>query len=161
MRSKQRVVVWIISILLLAFVAGCRKKVPVSAMAPPSPSPSKAQVAPRSKAPTISEFIVEPSTIVWGQSVALRWGVNDASDIEINQGIGAVSSVGDRRVLPNKATTYTLLAKGPGGTAMASATVSVTGVPPSPPATLGTRQAVKTQDALWGLGFLYYFFLGR
>jgi len=45
MRNQQRVVVWIISIFLLAFVAGCRKKVPVSAVAPPSPPPLKTEVA--------------------------------------------------------------------------------------------------------------------
>jgi peptidoglycan-associated lipoprotein len=156
MRNKQRVVVWIISIFLLTFVVGCKKKVSVAAIAPPSPPPSKAEVAPPPKAPTISEFVAEPSTIERGQSATLRWRVNDASDIEINQGIGAVPSAGDRRVLPNNATTYTLLAKGPGGSATASATVGVTSPPPPPPVpsapappikTLNERLANEVQDA--------------
>jgi hypothetical protein len=155
MRNKQRVVIGIIGISLLAFSAGCKKKVPAATVAPPPPAPAKAEVAPPPKAPAIAEFIAEPGTIDRGQSAVLRWRVNDASDVEINQGIGAVSSAGDRRVFPDNATTYTLLAKGPGGSATASATLNVTVPPPPPPVTapaapaktIGERLANEVQDA--------------
>lgn len=155
MGNKQRVVIGIIGISLLAFSAGCKKKVPVATMAPPPPAPAKAEVAPPPKAPTIAEFIAEPSTIDRGQSAVLRWRVHDASDVEINQGIGAVSSAGDRRVFPDNATTYTLLATGPGGRTTASATLNVTIPPPplpvtapaAPTKTIGERLANEVQDA--------------
>jgi peptidoglycan-associated lipoprotein len=143
MRNKRRIYAWIISIFLLAFVAGCKKKVPISTVAPPSAPPPKAEVLPPPKVPTIAEFVAEPSTIERGQSAALRWRVNDASDIEINQGIGSVSSIGNRPVSPNNPTTYTLLAKGAGGSATASATVSVT-APPPPPVTSAPAAPAKT-----------------
>ena len=155
MRKEQKVVVWVSIIFLFAFLAGCKKKIPVAAVPPPSPAASRAEAAPPPKAPTIPEFVAEPSTIERGQSATLHWRVNDALDIEINPGIGAVSLNGNRRVFPNDATTYTLLAQGPGGRATASATVNVTTPPPPPVApapatpatTISERLANEVQDA--------------
>jgi peptidoglycan-associated lipoprotein len=48
--------------------------------------------------------------------------------------LGAVSASGSRSVTPNDSTTYRLLAKGPGGTAEATARVTVTAA--APPAAL-------------------------
>lgn len=145
MRDNQRVVVWFISICMLAFVVGCTKKVAVATPPPPPPPPmAQVEVPPPPNAPMIAEFDAEPSTIERGQSATLRWRVNDASRIEINQGIGAVSSGGERRVFPNDAMTYTLLAEGPGGKAMASATVNVSAPPPPPPVTPAPAPPVKT-----------------
>jgi len=158
MRGKQRVVVGIVGLFLLALSAGCKKKVPVAAVPPPAPPPSRTEVAPPPKAPTITEFTAEPGTIDRGRSAVLRWRVNDASDVEIDQGIGAVSSAGDHRVFPENATTYTLVAKGPGGNATASAIVSVTAPPPPAPVTpvpaapiqtIGQRLANEVQDAFF------------
>ena len=54
--------------------------------------------------------------------------------MNIDQGVGAVQSQGNRQVFPNNSTTYTLTANGPGGTDSRSVTVTVTTAPPPPPA---------------------------
>jgi peptidoglycan-associated lipoprotein len=77
--------------------------------------------------------VAEPSSIERGQSSTLRWGVTDANNISIDNGIGSVQATGTRRVFPSDSTTYTLTATGPGGTKTATATVSVTAPPPPPP----------------------------
>lgn len=125
-------VVWLAGIsLLVTFTSGCRKKVPVAA-APPAPQAATAEV-PKPAAPTISEFAAEPATVERGQSALLKWRVRDATEIEINQGIGAVTAAGQHRIAPNDSTIYTLFAKGPGGTATADAALTVVAPPPPPP----------------------------
>jgi len=63
----------------------------------------------------------------------LRWNVTNATEISINQGIGRIDANGSRSVYPSNTTTYTLTARGPGGSAEMSATVNVTVAPPPPP----------------------------
>ena len=64
--------------------------------------------------PTIVRFGLEPNSIERGQSATIGWQVKDASEIQIDQGIGLVESSGQRRVSPNESTSYTLYARGPG-----------------------------------------------
>ena len=111
--------------------AGCKKK--ASAPAPPPPV---TKVEPRSTPtakPVVSAFTAEPRNIERGQASTLRWSVQNATDMTIDQGIGAVQSSGSRQVFPSNATTYTLVANGPGGSSTATATVDVTVPPPPPP----------------------------
>jgi len=142
-----------ISAVLLAFslfliAAGCKKKAPPP---PPPPPPPKPKPAPAK--PVITNFVAEPSSIQRGQSSTLRWSVQNATEISINQGIGAVQSSGNRRVFPSSGTSYTLTAKGPGGTATSSARVDVTQPPPPPPPpppakkSLSDRLRDEVQDA--------------
>jgi peptidoglycan-associated lipoprotein len=63
----------------------------------------------------------------------LRWSISNASDMTIDQGVGAVNSQGQRQVSPNATTTYTVTANGPGGSDTRSVTVSVSTPPPPPP----------------------------
>jgi len=58
----------------------------------------------------------------------LTWQTTNATDITI-QGIGAVAASGSRTVRPSSSETYTLVAKGPGGTQDASARVTVNAAP--------------------------------
>jgi peptidoglycan-associated lipoprotein len=103
----------------------------------------------------IASFAAEPSTIERGQSSTLRWATENATDVSIDPGIGAVSASGTRQVYPSDTTTYTLTARGPGGTATSSATVTVTVPPPPPPPppppqkSLQERLANEVQDALF------------
>jgi peptidoglycan-associated lipoprotein len=61
--------------------------------------------------------------------------VANATDISIDQNLGAIAANGTRQVFPSNTTTYTLTARGPGGTATRSATVTVSApAPPPPPA---------------------------
>ena len=66
------------------------------------------------------------TTIEHGRSVELRWAVTDAVSVEIDNGIGRVPFVGTIRVRPDRATTYTLTARGAAGTTPAAAMVTVT-----------------------------------
>lgn len=128
LRKRQLSVIWI-GILLALFAAGCKKKVPPPPPPPPAPEAPKAPPA----KPTIAQFSAEPSSIERGQSSTLRWSVENATNISINQGVGSVQANGSTRVQPNDSTTYTLTATGPGGEATATATVNVTAPAPPPP----------------------------
>jgi len=65
-----------------------------------------------------------PAVIEQGQSTTLTWQTNSATDINID-GIGSVMASGSRTVTPGTSRTYTLTAKGPGGTQDASARITV------------------------------------
>jgi len=60
--------------------------------------------------------------------VQLSWRTSDASTVSID-GIGDVPSAGVKTVTPTMTTTYHLVARGEGGTADASATVTVNAPP--------------------------------
>jgi len=110
----------ILTVALVALSTGCKKKVPAP-VAPPAPQAEVQTPAP--KPPVIHLFAAEPDTIEQGRSAELRWTVSDATELSIDQGIGAVTLRGSRRVSPAAPITYTLQAKGPGGTASAAASV--------------------------------------
>lgn len=121
--------------MILLAAAGCKKKAP----APPAPPPPRAEApkapppAPKPQAPTIANFSVEPRNIERGQSATLSWSVSNATDMSIDQGIGAVPANGTRRVSPNNTTNYTLTVRGPGGNATRTVTLNVTQPPPPVP----------------------------
>ena len=154
MRNKRQISVICVGILLAMFAAGCKKKAPPPP--PPPPPVTKTQPeAPKENAPTITQFTAEPSSIERGQSATLRWSVTDATQVSIDNSIGAVQANGSRRVFPSSSTTYTLTAAGPGGNRTATATVSVTTPAPpaetkpvtTPRATLTDRLSTEVQDA--------------
>jgi peptidoglycan-associated lipoprotein len=93
--------------------AGCNKK--VAKATPPTPPPPAA--------PTAS-LAANPNVVQQGQATVLTWQTTNASEITI-PGLGTVSPSGSRSVTPSESTTYTLLAKGSGGTKDASARVTV------------------------------------
>ena len=102
-----------LSIIFLGFTlflaaTGCKKKV---APPPPPPPPKQEEPAPPPPPakPAIASFVAEPSTIQRGQSSTLRWEASDATDISINQGVGAVQARGTRQVTPTDTTTYSCL----------------------------------------------------
>ena len=119
----------LMALSLLFFAAGCKKKAPPP---PPPPPPQHEQAPPPPKA-MINSFTAEPSTIEAGQSATLRWSISNATDMSIDQGIGAVQSEGSKQVSPTATTTYTLTVHGPGGDDTKTATVEVSAAPPPPP----------------------------
>jgi peptidoglycan-associated lipoprotein len=117
------------------FLAGCAKK--QAKAAPPSPPPP----------PTPSASLTAtPGDIQQGQSAQLSWNTSNATDITIS-GLGTVSASGTQTVSPQDSTTYELTAKGPGGSADASARVTVNPKPAPPQPTVSEdelfRQNVK------------------
>jgi peptidoglycan-associated lipoprotein len=125
MRTKKRslaVLVGILGVVMLA--AACHKKVTAPPPAPPPPPPPPA--------PTVT-LTAEPSTIDKGQSVTLSWSSQNATDLDLEPGVGKVQASGSSSVTPQDSTTYTLTATGPGGTQSATARVTVSIPPPPPP----------------------------
>jgi probable HAF family extracellular repeat protein len=80
-------------------------------------------------APTAS-LSANPGTISKGESTTLTWQTSNATDVSID-GVG-VQLNGSESVTPADSTTYTLTAKGAGGTQTATAMVTVTTPPPPP-----------------------------
>jgi peptidoglycan-associated lipoprotein len=156
MFSKRKITVVWIALSLAMFAAGCKKKAP-----PPPPPPPPAPVVdrtppppPPASAPVVAQFTAEPTSIQRGQSSTLRWEVTGSvTSVSIDQTIGTVQNTGNRRVFPSDSTTYTMTATGPGGSAVASAIVTVTSpIAPPPPATttggvpFGTRVDSDVHD---------------
>jgi serine/threonine-protein kinase len=82
-------------------------------------------------------FSASSSTIQQGQSTTLSWQTANASDISIDNGIGAVGASGQKEVSPAGNTTYRLIAKGNGGTQQQTVSIVVEPkaaavAPPSP-----------------------------
>lgn len=103
-----------IALLATAFVlTGCSKK--MAKVTPPSPPPPATPTA---------TLAASPDVIQQGQSTTLTWQTQNATEITIT-GLGTVPASGSRSVTPGSSTTYTLTAKGPGGTQDASTRVTV------------------------------------
>jgi peptidoglycan-associated lipoprotein len=95
--------------------AGCHKKV----TAPPPPE------TPEATTPEPTATInVTPSAIDAGGSAVLAWKTTDATEISID-GIGTVPAYGTKTVSPTESTTYHLIARGAGGSADATARLTV------------------------------------
>ena len=112
-----------VSILALAtFATACHKK--VAAAHPPAPPAQTASTSAANR-PTISLFAADPNAIDRGSATTLRWSVRNATDVSITPAVGAVNENGSREISPSDDTTYTLTARGPGGSADASTTVTL------------------------------------
>jgi hypothetical protein len=89
--------------------------------------------------PTVT-LEADTTSIQSGQSVTLTWVSENATDVDIEPGVGKVAAKGTTSVSPRESTTYTATAIGPGGVNTATAYVSVTApvaprpqvVPPEP-----------------------------
>jgi len=125
---SSRIGVALLMLAMFLFATGCGKKVPPPPP-PPRNVPTDTTVPPSSPRPVISSFSAEPTTIEKGQSSTLTWAITGATDMSINNGIGAVQSRGTTRVFPTATTTYTLTANGPGGSDTRTVTVSVSTAP--------------------------------
>ncbi len=99
-------------------LAGCAKKA-AKVQPPPPPAPAPAPTA---------TLAANPSAVQAGQSSVLTWQTTNANEITI-AGLGTLPASGSRTVTPGASTTYTLVAKGPGGTNEADARVTVTAAP--------------------------------
>jgi peptidoglycan-associated lipoprotein len=108
-------------VALVAVAGGCKKKV---AATPPAPPPAPALE------PTVT-LNASPATINSGQTVTLSWSSTNATDLDIQPGIGKVAPQGSTPANPTQSTTYTITATGAGGSATASASVSVNASAPT------------------------------
>jgi peptidoglycan-associated lipoprotein len=144
------------SVLLLglcvfaAVFAGCQKK---AAATPPSAAPIPPPVT-----PTVT-LNASPSSIDPGGTARLSWSSTDATDLDIEPGVGKVAPQGSTPVTPSASTTYTITATGSGGMASASTTVSINGSasasqqprPTGGPANVSDLFAQNVKDAYFDL----------
>jgi hypothetical protein len=127
----------------------------LTAVPKPTPVPSSAS-APAATPPQpvqILSFSAAASRIEQGQSTTLKWDTANASDVTIDNGLDAQASSGHISVSPSTDTTYTLTAKGTGGTLQKSVRVTVepkkvevqpSAPPPSTPSSTPIRPVDET-----------------
>src|SRR6266702_3752661 len=102
----------------LALIANGKKPIAAAQLVPPA-SPSVALSA-------------SPASAQAGQQVTLTWSSTKATSITLQPSVGPVAGQGSTTVRPSQSTTYTVTATGPGGSAHASAQVTI--APATPPA---------------------------
>ena len=89
--------------------------------------------------PTVT-MSTEPETVIYGESSTLYWSSTNADKVVIDQNIGEVSYEGSLEVKPDRSTTYTITASGPGGIAKAQAVLTVKAdVEPQPDGSFGKQ----------------------
>jgi tetratricopeptide (TPR) repeat protein/predicted Ser/Thr protein kinase len=106
--------------------------VAVSAKPVPAPPPATAPAAPAASPVQIQSFSASASQIEQGQSTTLKWETTNASEVTIDNGIDRVDNSGQTTVRPTTNTTYTLIAKGNGGTQQRSLNILVEARPVAP-----------------------------
>jgi len=152
MRINPRTLsVAVFTLVLMSAAAGCKKHTPVATAPPPAAPTDRTPPPPPPPAPAaarIASFTAEPRSIERGQSATLRWSIANATDMSLDQGLGAVSANGNRQVFPSNTTTYTLTGRGPGGTDTRSVTVEVSAPPPPPPPVPTRGGAINGSDIL-------------
>ncbi len=130
----RKLSVSILGLTALLTVAGCHKK-----PAPPPPPPPTTSTS----APT-ADITATPTSVSTGDSTILTWHTSGATDVSI-EGLGAVATSGTQTVKPAASTNYHLIARGDGGTADATARVTVSGA--APPATTSNLNEGDVDDA--------------
>jgi peptidoglycan-associated lipoprotein len=118
-------------------LTACGTKKVTQVATPQTPQPPAAPTA------TLS---ASPNVIQQGQSTQLTWQTANATDITI-AGLGTVGASGSQSVAPGATTTYTLTAKGAGGSQDASARVTVNPVTAAAPVV--TRQELSIKDVFF------------
>ena len=113
-RRISTVPVSLLGLAALLTVAGCHKK----AAPPPPPPPTMSAPAPT------ASITATPDSINTGDSTVLTWHTTGATDVSI-ESMGAVATSGTQTVRPTATTDYHLIARGDGGTADATAHVTV------------------------------------
>jgi len=112
----------LVALSMVALTAGCHHK-------PPPPPPPPPVQAPAPARPTVT-LQASPSSINKGESATLSWNSTDATQLSIAPDVGAVTAQGSTKVTPSDTTAYTITASGPGGSASATANVTVNAPPP-------------------------------
>jgi len=127
----------IISLFRIALALSCLLTVTTDCSKRPPPLPPSAGGTPTSTsgdsrdgsagarlAPEL-DLRMEPPSIRPGQSALLTWESRNAESVTIEPAIGDVDLSGRIKFFPDETTTYTVRAKGPGGTVSKAVTVKV------------------------------------
>jgi len=133
LRQFNRILVPVVALALFTF-AGCHKK----KAAPPMPT--ETAPPPAAPAPT-AQITATPATISAGDQVVLTWRTTDATSVSID-GVGDVPTSGVKTVTPTASTSYHLVARGEGGSADATARVTVN----APPAVVVPTNTMSSEE---------------
>ncbi len=134
MKVIRRSLVPVLLLVALLAVAGCKKK----HQSPPMPT----ETAPPAAAPApTAQISATPASISAGDQVVLTWRTTDATSVSID-GIGDVPSSGVKNVTPTTSTSYHLVAHGDGGSADATARVTVN----APPAVVVPTNTMTSEE---------------
>jgi peptidoglycan-associated lipoprotein len=125
--------VFFVLLVAMVAVAGCKKK-------PAPPPPETAPPVAAAPAPT-ADLTATPAVISAGDQVELSWHTTNATSTSID-GIGDVPSSGVKTVTPTDSTTYHLVARGEGGSADATARVTVN----APPAVVAPTNTMSAEE---------------
>src|SRR5262249_33463649 len=111
--------------------------------------------APVTQPPVILSFTATPASVAPGAASTLSWSVNGGTSVSIDKGVGDVSGLNSKAVLPSQTTTYVLTASNSAGSVTAQSTVTVTTQidtqPPTIPALLSAIAKSPNQvDLAWG-----------
>jgi peptidoglycan-associated lipoprotein len=126
--------VFFVLLVAMVAIAGCKQK-----PAPPPPVTAPPVVVP---APT-ADITATPAVVSAGDQVELSWHTTNATSVSID-GIGDVPSNGVKTVTPTDSTTYHLVARGEGGSADATARVTV-----NPPPAVVVPPPAPTEEELF------------
>ncbi len=134
MKLRNHLTISALLLIALTAATGCKHKKPVP---PPPPATAPAVKPP---APT-ADLSVTPTVVTAGDQVQLTWRTTNATSVTID-GIGDVPTAGVKTVTPTESTTYHMTATGEGGTAEASARVTVN----APPAVQAPAAQMSEED---------------
>jgi peptidoglycan-associated lipoprotein len=121
LNRRFRILIPVVLLVALVAIAGCnnkKKPLPPAATAPPA----VAVLAPT------AQITASPTVVSAGDQVQLSWRTTDATSVSID-GIGDVPSSGVKTVTPSVSTSYHMVARGEGGSADATARVTVNAPP--------------------------------
>jgi peptidoglycan-associated lipoprotein len=135
MQTKKHTLTKLIAILGLFLWAGaCHGHRPLPAASEEKPT------LPPPAAPAVT-LTAEPSNIQSGSATTLSWTSQNATDLDLSPTVGKVQAAGSTSVTLQDSTTFTITAKGPGGTETATARVTVM----PPPVSTQTKPTVTDQ----------------
>jgi peptidoglycan-associated lipoprotein len=120
LNRRNRILVPVVLLVALVAVAGCKKKQP--------PAPPPPETAPAAAPAPTAQISATPTVVSAGDQVVLTWRTTDANSVSID-GIGDVPTSGVKTVTPSVSTSYHLVARGEGGSADATARVTVNAPP--------------------------------
>jgi peptidoglycan-associated lipoprotein len=146
LKLSSRILIPAVLVASLLAVAGCKKKEAIAPLPPESTAPATTGMTPT------AQLTATPTVISAGDQVVLSWRTSNATSISID-GIGDVPSSGVRTVTPTASISYHLVAAGAGGTADATARVTVNSPPvvTVPTSTMSEEEDFKAhvQDAFF------------
>ena len=124
-------------LVAFALMANGRKPVAAAQLAPPA-------------SPTVA-LSASPASAKAGQPVTLTWSSTNATSITLEPSVGRVAAQGSTTLKLSQSTTYTVTATGPGGSAHASAQVTITSTPPQAAVRKPSQEESSDQQQMRGL----------